>query len=96
MTANGVTQIVLYAVLLTLLGIPLGLYMARVYAGTLRLPRWLTAPERAFYRLVGTSEEREQDWKAYAKTALVFMGVFAVLLYLLLLVSRSTCRAIRN
>jgi len=83
-TANGVTQIVLYAVLLTVLAFPLGLYMARVYAGTLRLPRWLTAPERAFYRLVGAKEEREQDWKAYAKTALVFMGVFAVLLYLLL------------
>ena len=31
--------------------IPLGLYMARVYDGTLRLPRWLGAPERGFYRL---------------------------------------------
>ena len=84
MTANGITQIVLYAVLLTVLAFPLGLYMARVYTDTLRLPRWLTAPERAFYRLVGTNQEREQDWKAYAKTALVFMGVFSVLLYLLL------------
>jgi K+-transporting ATPase ATPase A chain len=58
--------------------------MARVYTGTLRLPRWLTAPERGFYRLVGTNVEAEQTWKGYAKSSLVFMGVFAVLLYLLL------------
>ena len=58
--------------------------MTRVYAGTLRMPRWLTAPERGFYRLVGTRADEEQGWKAYAITALVFMGVFAVLLYALL------------
>ena len=48
------------------------------------MPRWLTAPERGFYRLVGTRADEEQGWKPYAITALVFMGVFAVLLYLLL------------
>jgi K+-transporting ATPase ATPase A chain len=82
-TANGITQIALYAVVLTLLAYPLGIYMARVYSGTLRLPRFLAAPERAFYRLMGTHAEAEQTWKAYAFTALTFMGVFAVLLYLL-------------
>jgi len=83
-TANGITQIVLYAVLLTALAYPLGIYMARVYTGTLRLPRWLTAPERGFYRLVGTSADAEQTWKAYALTAFVVMGLFSVLLYALL------------
>jgi potassium-transporting ATPase potassium-binding subunit len=83
-TANGITQIVLYAVLLTALAYPLGIYMARVYTGTLRLPRWLTAPERGFYRLVGTSADAEQTWKAYALTAFVVMGLFSVLLYGLL------------
>jgi K+-transporting ATPase ATPase A chain len=58
--------------------------MARVYGGTLRVPRWLAAPERGFYRLVGTRPEAEQGWKPYAITALVFMAVFAVLLYALL------------
>ena len=33
MTANGIAQIVLYAVVLTALAYPLGLYMARVYEG---------------------------------------------------------------
>jgi K+-transporting ATPase ATPase A chain len=83
-TGAGIAQIVLYAVVLTVLGYPLGLYMARVYGGTLRVPRWLAAPERSFYRLVGTGADEEQGWKPYAATALVFMGVFAVLLYLLL------------
>jgi potassium-transporting ATPase potassium-binding subunit len=58
--------------------------MARVYSGTLRVPRRLAAPEHAFYRLVGTRADREQDWKAYATTSIVFMAAFAVLLYLLL------------
>jgi K+-transporting ATPase ATPase A chain len=82
-TGNGITQIALYAIVLTALAYPPGAYMARVYTGTLRLPRWLTAPERGFYRLVGTSPDAEQTWKGYAKTSLVFMGVFGVLLYLL-------------
>jgi K+-transporting ATPase ATPase A chain len=83
-TGNGIAQIAIYAVVLTVLAYPLGSYMARVYTGSLRLPRWLTAPERGFYRLVGTTADSEQTWKAYAKTSLVFMVVFAVLLYLLL------------
>ena len=84
MTGNGILQIALYVVILTVLAYPLGAYMARVYTGTLRMPRWLTAPERGFYRLLGTRAEEEQGWKAYAGTALVFMGVFAILLYLIL------------
>ena len=84
MTGNGITQIVLYAVILTLLAYPLGIYMSRVYSGTLRVPGFLAAPERGFYRLVGTRADAEQGWKPYAATALVFMAVFAVLLYLLL------------
>jgi K+-transporting ATPase ATPase A chain len=83
-TGNGITQIAVYLVLLTALAYPLGVYMTRVYAGTLRMPRWLTAPERSFYRLVGTRADEELGWKPYAVTALVFMFVFAVLLYLLL------------
>jgi potassium-transporting ATPase potassium-binding subunit len=83
-TGNGITQIVLYLLILTVLAYPLGIYMTRVYSGTLRIPRWLAAPERGFYRLVGTRAEQEQGWKPYAVTALVFMSVFSVLLYLLL------------
>jgi K+-transporting ATPase ATPase A chain len=82
-TGGGIAQIALYLAILTALAYPLGAYMARVYGGTLRVPRWLGAPERGFYRLVGTRPDEEKGWKPYAVTALVFMGVFAVLLYLL-------------
>ena len=34
MTGEGIAQIVLYAVILTAMAYPLGIYMARVYAGT--------------------------------------------------------------
>ncbi len=79
-TGNGIAQIAVYLVVLTLLAYPLAIYMNRVYAGTLRFPRWLTAPERGFYRLVGTRADEEQGWKAYGVTALVFMFAFAILL----------------
>jgi K+-transporting ATPase ATPase A chain len=83
-SAGGISQIVFYLVVLVALSYPLGMFMAHVYSERFRPPRWLAVPERSFYRLVGTDPEREQDWKAYAKTALVFMFVFAVFLYLLL------------
>ena len=38
--------------------------------------RWLGATERGFYRLVGTDRRKEQDWKGYAKTAIVFTVLF--------------------
>ncbi|MGZ8694356.1 MAG: potassium-transporting ATPase subunit KdpA [Gaiellaceae bacterium] len=84
MSGNGIGQIVFYIVVLVALSYPLGRWMAYVYSDRFRAPRWVTAPERGFYRLMGTDPAREQDWKGYAKTALVFMFAFAVLLYLLL------------
>ena len=84
MTGNGIGQIVLYIVVLVALSYPLGRWMAYVYSDRFRAPRWVTAPERGFYRLMGTEPTKEQDWKGYAKVALVFMFVFSVLLYVLL------------
>ena len=88
MTGQGILQIVVYAVLLVALAYPLGLYMAKVYtdqgfAARGRL-RFLSVPERGFYRLLGVDPERDQDWKGYAKAVLIFSGVFSVVLYALL------------
>jgi potassium-transporting ATPase potassium-binding subunit len=83
-SGEGVAQIVLYLVVLVALSYPVGMWMAYVYSERFRVPRWLGAPERGFYRLMGTDPRREQDWKGYARVALVFMVVFSVLLYLLL------------
>jgi K+-transporting ATPase ATPase A chain len=80
---QGVAQIVVYAVVLIALAYPLGLYMARVYAPTFRV-RWLSSLEGGFYRLVRTDASKEQDWKSYSMTTLVFTVVFFGLLYLIL------------
>ncbi|HSS74736.1 MAG TPA: potassium-transporting ATPase subunit KdpA [Gaiellaceae bacterium] len=78
MTGQGIGQIIVYAVVLTAVGYPLGLWMARVYTAE-RLPG--AAVERGFLRLVGGG--REQDWKGYGKTVLVFSIAFFGLLYLI-------------
>ncbi len=81
MTANAVVQTILYFAVLTALGYPLGLYMARVYEGSgPALVRVLGRIEAPFYRLGGVDPKREMDWKKYALATLVFnlLGVLAV------------------
>jgi potassium-transporting ATPase potassium-binding subunit len=82
-TGQGVGQFAVFAVVLLVLAYPLGLWMARVY-GSFRAPGLLGAAERGFYRLVGTNPEEEQDWRRYARTALVASAVFTALLYAIL------------
>jgi K+-transporting ATPase ATPase A chain len=85
MTGQGWFQIVLYLVVLTALTPLLGGYMARVYGGQrVALERVLGPVERLFYRAVRTDPEREQDWKAYAATLLVFSALFWLVLYAIL------------
>jgi K+-transporting ATPase ATPase A chain len=76
---QGISQILFYAAILIVLAYPLGRYMAWIYTAG-RLP--LAFAERGFLRLVGS--RKEQDWKSYGKTVLVFSIVFSGLLYLLL------------
>ena len=80
MSGQGIAQVLVYAGVLIALSYPLGLYMARVYAPEFRL-RWLSSLENGFYRLVRTDPRKEQDWKSYSKTAIVFTVVFFGLLY---------------
>ncbi len=80
MNGQGVGQLLVYAIVLIALAYPLSSWMARVY-GDIRLPRLLARTERGFYRVVGTDADREQSWKAYSITVLVFSTVFFGLLY---------------
>jgi potassium-transporting ATPase potassium-binding subunit len=79
---QGAAQIVVYAVVLIALSYPLGLYMARVYAPAFRV-RWLSSLDAGFYRLLRTDPSKEQDWKSYSKSVIVFSIVFFGLLYLI-------------
>ena len=81
MSGQGIAQILVYAVALVALGYPLGICMARVYARAVRAAALLGAVERGFYRLVRVDAKREQDWKSYAKTVLVFSVLFSGVLY---------------
>jgi K+-transporting ATPase ATPase A chain len=83
MSFQGISQILVYSVALLALGYPLGLYMARVYGG-LGAPPILRSIERGFYRLVRTDPTREQDWKNYGKTVVIFSILFSGVLYAVL------------
>jgi K+-transporting ATPase ATPase A chain len=85
MTFLGWLTILLFVVILTALAMPLGRYMAAVYAGerTFLDPLFLT-PERLFYRIMRVDPERGQDWKAYAKSLIIFSLAGWLLLYLIL------------
>jgi potassium-transporting ATPase potassium-binding subunit len=77
MTAAGWVEIGLYVAILTAITPLLGGYMARVFRGELGI----AVVDRAIVRIAG---EREQDWKAYARSVLVSSVVFFGLLYLIL------------
>src|SRR5437762_13197544 len=84
MTAAGIGQIILYAVVLVGLGIPLGAYMARVYSGEARIAQRILGPlERLLYRLFGIKPDQEHTWKQYAIAAMVFNVLGIVVVYLL-------------
>jgi len=57
---------------------PLGLWLARLYAG--RLPGWMHRVEAPLYRLAGTSADTNMKWSQYALALLAFnaLGVVAV------------------
>jgi K+-transporting ATPase ATPase A chain len=84
-TFTGWLTIVLFAVILTALALPLGRYMAGVYTGErvflTPLVGWL---ERLLYKILRVDPHREQDWKSYAKSLLIFSLAGWLLLYLIL------------
>ena len=56
--------------------------MARIYTSRAAgRPRSSPRVERGFCRLVRTDADREQDWKGYGKTVLVFSVLFWLVLY---------------
>jgi K+-transporting ATPase ATPase A chain len=84
-TFAGWLTIFLFALLLTALAFPLGGYMAKVYRGErVLLTPLLSWPERALYKLIRVDSQREQDWKSYAKSVLIFSLAGWLLLYLIL------------
>ncbi len=85
MTFSGWLTIFLFVVILSALALPLGSYMAKVYSGgRVFLTPLLGWPERALYKVLRVDPKREQDWKSYAKSLLVFSLAGWLLLYAIL------------
>ena len=84
MTANGWFQIGLYLLTIFLVTKPLGIYLARVFAGEKTFLDPLLRPiERLIYRLCGVDHSHEMRWTEYGATMLLFSGVSLILLYLI-------------
>jgi potassium-transporting ATPase potassium-binding subunit len=84
MTANGWLQIGIYLLVLLAITKPMGVFMARVFAGERTfLDPVLRPVERLLYRLCGVDDTREMDWKEYTIAMLLFSGVSMLVLYLI-------------
>ncbi|HVH66690.1 MAG TPA: potassium-transporting ATPase subunit KdpA [Gemmatimonadales bacterium] len=81
MTLNGWLQIGFYSVVLLLVTKPLGLYMVKVYDGSLT---WLRPVERVLYRLGGVDPAEDQHWTAYTASVLIFSLATMLLTYVVL------------
>ena len=85
MTFLGWLTIFAFAAILTLIALPLARYMAAVYSGEHTfLDPVLRGPERWLYRVMRVDTSRGQDWKAYAKSLIIFSLAGWLLLYLIL------------
>jgi K+-transporting ATPase ATPase A chain len=82
---QGWLQIAIFLAVLVALTPVVGGYLARVYTGEpVLLERFLGPVERLTYRVVRTDPAQGQDWKAYARSVLIFSGLFWLALYLIL------------
>ena len=81
MTANGWLQIVFYCACVLLITKPLGIYLVKVYDGSMG---WLRPAERLIYRISGVDPDEDQHWTRYAGAMLLFSVATMLLTYVVL------------
>ena len=81
MTANGWLQIGIFSILVLLVTKPLGVYMVRVYDGSLT---WIAPVERFIYRISGIDPREDQHWTRYTVSMLAFSAATMLLTYAVL------------
>ena len=81
MTANGWLQILFYCACVLLITKPLGIYLVKVYDGSMR---GLRPVERLIYRVSGVDPDEDQHWTRYAAAMLLFSLATMLLTYLVL------------
>ena len=81
MTITAWGLLALFLAVLLAAAWPLGLWLARLNAGT--LPAWMHRVEAPLYRLAGTSPEQPMNWKHYAFSLLAFSTLGVLVVYAL-------------
>jgi K+-transporting ATPase ATPase A chain len=81
MTINGWLQILFFSACVLAVAKPLGIYLVRVYDGSLT---WLGPVERAIYKVCGIDAAEDQHWTRYAAGVLLFSAASMLLTYLVL------------
>ncbi len=78
MNSLATLNLILFLGLVLLLAWPLSRWITRLATG--RLPSWMLAVERPFFRLAGIRPDQGMHWKQYALALLIFnfLGVLAV------------------
>jgi K+-transporting ATPase ATPase A chain len=81
MTLNGWLQILFFSLCVLLVAKPLGLYLVKVYDGSVH---WLRPIERVIYAACGIDPNEDQHWTRYAASALIFSAATMLLTYAVL------------
>jgi len=86
MNTSGWLQLAFFSIVLLALTKPMGLYLVRVLDANGRtfLDPVLKPVERLIYRLAGINPAKEQDWKGYVVSVLIFSVVGMLLTYFIL------------
>src|ERR1039457_3879107 len=85
MTVNGWLQILAFCAALIIFAPILGRYMAKVYSGErVFLTPVFGGVERLLLRCFFVDPKREQDWKSYAKSLIIFSLAGWIMLYVVL------------
>ena len=80
--SNAIVQVGLFFIIVTLISVPLGLYMARVFSDERTFLDPVLRPlERLIYRVCGIHPATEMTWWEYAISMLLFSMVGMLLLY---------------
>jgi len=81
MTTNGWLQILFYCACVLLITKPLGIYLVKVYDGSMK---WARPVERLIYRVCGVDADEDQHWTRYAGAMLLFSVATMLLTYIVL------------
>ena len=82
MTTNGIIQILLYLVVLTVLPRPFGISMTKVYAAERTPLSFLFGTfERLFYKIGRVNPNDEMTWRQYGIAMLLFSLVSGIAVY---------------